>query len=58
MLSDPVPSLQYNSPYGVNIAQRTGNPGTFNFQGTIDEVHVFGRALSGPEILTDMNTPR
>jgi glucose/arabinose dehydrogenase/PKD repeat protein len=58
VLAGTVPSSQYNSSYGVNIAQRTGNPGTFNFLGTIDEVHVFNRALTASEIQTDMNTPR
>jgi hypothetical protein len=53
-----VPAAQYNAPYGVNIAQRTGFPGTFNFLGVIDEVHVFDRALTGPEILADMTIPR
>ena len=57
-LSGTVPAVQYNAPYNVNIAQRTGNPGTFNFLGTIDEVHVFNRALTAAEIDTDMRTPR
>lgn len=43
---------------GVNIAQRTGNPGTFNFLGVIDEVHVFNRALTAAEIQADMTIPR
>ena len=58
VLDGTVPSSQYNSTFGVNIAQRTGNPRSFNFLGTIDEVHVFNRALTASEIQTDMNTPR
>jgi glucose/arabinose dehydrogenase/PKD repeat protein len=58
VLSGTVPAAQANSTENVNIAQRTGYPGQFNFLGTIDEVHVFNRALSAAEIQLDMNTPR
>jgi glucose/arabinose dehydrogenase/PKD repeat protein len=58
VLSGTVPAAQWNDPEAVNIAQRAGFPGTFNFLGAIDEVHVFNRALSAAEIQTDMNTPR
>ena len=58
VLAGTVPPSQYNSPCDVNIAQRTGNPGVFNFLGSLDEVHVFNRALSAAEIQTDKNTPR
>ena len=58
VLSGTVPSAQANAPQNVNIAQRTGYPGYFNFLGTIDEVHVFNRALSGTEIQSDMSTAR
>ena len=58
VLAGTVPPSQYNSPLGVNIAQRTGNPGTFNFLGTLDEVHVFNRALTESEIQADMTIPR
>jgi hypothetical protein len=47
-----------NSPANVNIGQRAGSPGDFNFIGVIDEVHVFNRALTAAEILTGKNTPR
>ncbi len=57
-LSGTVPASQYNDTLNVNIGQRTGNPGVFNFLGVIDEVHVFNRALSAAEIQTDKNTPR
>jgi hypothetical protein len=56
--SGTVPAVQYNAPLEVNIGQRTGVPQTFNFIGTIDEVHIFNRALSGSEVQTDMFVPR
>lgn len=56
VLSSAVPPQQYNSPQNVNIAQRWGGP--YNFLGTIDEPHVFNRALTAAEIQADMNTPR
>jgi glucose/arabinose dehydrogenase len=58
VLSGTVPAAQYNSTEEVDIAQRSGSPGQFNFLGIIDEVHVFNRALSAAEIQTDMSTPR
>jgi hypothetical protein len=58
VLSGTVPAAQSDAPFNVNIAQRTGNPGTFNFQGRIDEVHIFNRALSASEIRNDMSIAR
>jgi glucose/arabinose dehydrogenase/PKD repeat protein len=58
VLSGTVPAAQTDANVNVNIAQRTGIPGTFNFQGRIDEVHVFNRALSASEIQIDMNVQR
>jgi PKD repeat protein len=58
VLSGTVPASQSNLAVNVNIGQRTRDPGTFNFRGTIDEVHVFNRALTAAEIQTDRNTPR
>jgi hypothetical protein len=58
VLAGTVPAAQFNAPFEVNIGQRTGNPGLFNFQGTLDEVHVFNRALTAAEIQTDMTVPR
>ena len=58
VLSGTVPAAQSDANVNVNIAQRTGIPGTFNFQGRIDEVHIFNRALSASEIQNDMNVPR
>ena len=58
VLAGTVPAAQTNANVNVNIAQRTGMPGTFNFQGRIDEVHIFNRALSASEIQNDMNVQR
>jgi glucose/arabinose dehydrogenase len=58
VLAGTVPAAQSDAALNVNIAQRTGNPGSFNFQGRLDEVHIFNRALSASEIQTDMNVPR
>ncbi len=58
VLSGTVPAAQFDAPLNVNIAQRTGYPGTFNFQGRIDEVHIFNRALNATEIRNDMSLPR
>jgi len=58
VLSGSVPASQYNADFAVNIGQRTGFPGNFNFFGSIDEVHLYGRALSASEIQVDMTTPR
>ncbi len=58
VLAGTVPAAQFNTTYNVNIAQRTGMPGTFNFRGRLDEVHIFNRALSASEIQNDMNVPR
>jgi fibronectin type 3 domain-containing protein len=53
-LSGTVPSSQVNSGVNVNIGRRTGG---FYFNGVIDEVRIYNRALSQQEIQTDMNTP-
>jgi hypothetical protein len=58
VLSGSVPAAQFNAAFNVNIAQRTGAPGSFNFLGKIDEVHIFNRALTAAEIQTDMDLPR
>jgi len=57
-LSGNVPNSQFNAAVNVNIAQRTGNPGTYNFLGAIDDVHIFNRALTSSEIQADMSIPR
>ena len=58
VLSGTVPAAQVDSNLNVNIAQRTGYPGIYNFLGRIDEVHVYNRALSASEVGDDMNHPR
>jgi PKD repeat protein len=58
VLSGTVPAAQSDAPFNVNIAQRTGSPGGFNFRGRIDEVHIFNRALSGSDVRNDMNLAR
>ena len=50
-----VTASQQNSTSNVNIGQRTGFPGTYNFSGKIDDVRIYNRALTLAEIQTDMN---
>jgi concanavalin A-like lectin/glucanase superfamily protein len=52
VLVGTVPASQYNSPENVNIGRRSGG---YYFQGTIDEVRIYNRALSQAEIQADMN---
>ena len=49
-----VPASQVNSSVNVNIGRRSGG---FYFNGVIDEVRMYNRALSATEIQADMNTP-
>ena len=57
-LSGTVPSSQVNSSVNVNIGRRApGTWGGFYFNGLIDEVRIYNRALTQAEIQTDMNTP-
>ena len=48
---------QTPSTRDVQIGQRPGYPGTFNFAGTIDDVRIYGSAVTAGQIQTDMNTP-
>ena len=48
-----VTSTQQNPSSNVNVGRR---PTGFNFGGRIDDVRIYGRALSQLEIQTDMNT--
>ena len=48
-------SSQQNSPSNVNIGQRAS--GNFSFNGRIDDVRIYSRALTQTEIQLDMNTP-
>jgi len=54
VLSGTVPAAQFNSGQSVNIGRRAGG---FYFQGIIDEVRIYNRALTQTEIQTDMTTP-
>lgn len=54
-LSGTIPASQFNnSAVNVNIGRRTGG---YYFNGIIDEVRIYNRALSLTEIQTDMNAP-
>ena len=50
-----VTSTQQNSPLNVNVGRRPGVSG-FAFNGAIDEVRIYNRALSPTEIQADMGT--
>ena len=54
VLSGTVPASQVNSSVNANIGRRMGG---YYFNGTIDEVRIYNRALSQSEIQSDMNTP-
>jgi Concanavalin A-like lectin/glucanases superfamily len=49
-----IPASQVNSAANVNIGQRTGG---YYFNGIIDDVRIYNRALTQAEIQADMNTP-
>jgi hypothetical protein len=51
-----VSASQQNSTANVNIGRRPGL-NNFNFNGLIDDVRIYNRALTAGEVLTDMNTP-
>ncbi|MEO8662608.1 MAG: LamG-like jellyroll fold domain-containing protein, partial [Bryobacteraceae bacterium] len=53
-LSGAIPVVQFNQNVNVNIGRRTGG---FYFNGILDELRIYSRALSQAEIQTDMNTP-
>ena len=54
VLLGTVPTSQSNAAVNVNVGRRTGG---YNFNGLIDEVRIFDRALTQAEILAGMNTP-
>jgi hypothetical protein len=54
VLSGAVPASQFNQNVNVNIGRRTGG---YYFNGIIDEVRIYNRALSPAEIQFDMNSP-
>ena len=53
VLRGTVPASQFNAATNVNIGRRAAG---YYFQGTIDEVRVYNRALTPAEIQSDMNT--
>ena len=53
-LAGSIPAIQYNQSVNVNIGRRTGG---FYFNGVIDEIRIYARALSQADIQNDMNTP-
>jgi hypothetical protein len=53
VLVGTVPASQFDAAVNVNIGRRSGG---FHFQGIIDEVRLYNRALSQAEIQTDMNS--
>src|SRR5206468_2767973 len=53
-LSGTIPASQINSAVNVNIGRRSGG---YYFNGVIDDVRIYNRALSQAEIQADMNTP-
>src|SRR6266498_145715 len=56
LLIGTITATQLNSLLNVNIGRRAGRSG-FEFNGLIDEVRIYNRALSPAEIQQDMNTP-
>ena len=55
-LKGTIPAAQINSAVNVNIGRRSGGSGYY-FNGVIDDVRIYNRALSQAEIQADMNTP-
>jgi uncharacterized protein (TIGR03437 family) len=53
-LSGTVPATQHNSTFKAKIGRRTGG---YLFAGTIDEVRVYGAALTQAQIQADMTAP-
>jgi len=53
-LRGSIPTSNRNAAVNVNIGRRAGG---YYFNGVIDEVRIYNRALSPTEIQSDMNTP-
>ena len=51
-----VTATQQKSSANVNIGRRPGS-NSYNFNGRIDEVRIYARALTQTEIQADMSTP-
>ena len=54
VLIGTIPASQINAAVNVNIGRRSGG---YYFNGIIDDVRIYNRALSQAEIQADMNTP-
>jgi cell division septation protein DedD len=58
VLTGTIPASQVNAPVNVYIGKRTSlHGGGYCFNGIIDDVRIYNRALSRAEIQADMNTP-
>ena len=58
VLTGTIPASQVNAPVNVYIGKRTSlHGGGYCFNGIIDDVRIYKRALSQTEIQADMNTP-
>ena len=53
-LQGTVPTANLNAAVNANIGRRTGG---YYFNGIIDEIRIYNRALSATEVQSDMNTP-
>src|SRR4051794_7219507 len=51
-----VTAAQQNSTANVNLGRRPGS-NSFNLSGRIDDVRIYGRALTQAEVQADMNAP-
>jgi len=54
VLMGAIPASNLNSAVNVNIGRRSGG---FYFNGVIDDVRIYNRALTQAEVQADMNTP-
>ena len=52
-----IPAAQLDSNQNVNVGQRPGRAGNYNFAGVLDDVRIYHRALTQAEIQSDMATP-
>ena len=50
-------SQRNDSAMNTTIGQRPGGPGTYPHQGYLDNVRIYGRALSRAEVRADMKAP-
>ena len=55
VLRGTVPASQFDANQNVTIGRRAGGTGYY-FQGTIDELRIYNRALTAAEVAADMTT--